>query len=94
VLIDRAVQVDPAAGDLDVGLVHEPPVPDGVSGRTRCVDELWREGLYPAIDRDVVNLDAALAEQLLDIAVGQANAPRPRSPHAGTGIQPARTMLT
>jgi hypothetical protein len=45
VLVDRAVQVDPAAGDLDVGLVHEPPVPAGVSGGTRCVDEFRSEAL-------------------------------------------------
>jgi hypothetical protein len=77
VLIDRAVQVDSAAADPDVRLVHEPPVPDGVPGRTRCVDELRSEGLYPAIDRDVINLDAALAEQLFDIAVGQAVAQVP-----------------
>jgi hypothetical protein len=47
----------------------------------------------------VVNLDAALAEQRFDITVGQAVAQVPAHRDrnhltAGTGIQPAPTMLT
>jgi hypothetical protein len=34
VLVDRPVQVAPPAGDLDVGLVDEPPVARGVPKRT------------------------------------------------------------
>jgi hypothetical protein len=95
VLIDRAVEVGPAAADFHIRLVDEPPIPARVPGGTRCVDEFRSEGLYLAIDRDVVNLDAALAEQLLDIAVGQpvpqVPTPRPRSPHAETGSPPEET---
>ncbi len=43
------------------------------------VDELRREGLDPAIDRHVIDGDAALGEQLLNIAIGQAVAQVP--PH-------------
>jgi hypothetical protein len=34
----------------------------------------WREPLHPAVDGDVVDLDAPFGEQLLDVAVGQAEA--------------------
>ena len=40
--------------------------------RTGGVDEQWREALDPAVDADVVDLDAPLGQQLLDIAVRQA----------------------
>ena len=43
VLVDRAVEVRPAAGDLHVGLIHEPPITSGVTQRPGGVDELWRE---------------------------------------------------
>lgn len=64
-------------GDLDVGLVHEPPVTRGVTGRAGRVDELGSERLHPAVDRDVVDGEAAFSEQLFNIAVGQAVAQIP-----------------
>jgi hypothetical protein len=36
-----------------------------------------REPQHPSVDGDVVNFDAALGEQLLDVAVGQAEAQVP-----------------
>ncbi len=39
---------------------------------TSRVDEHFGEGLHPPVDRDMVDLDAALGKQLLHIAVGQA----------------------
>jgi hypothetical protein len=45
VLIHRAIQVGPPAGDLDVRLVNEPPPTGSVPGQTGGVDELRREGL-------------------------------------------------
>jgi len=71
VLIDRAPEEGPAAGDLDVSLIDEPPVTGGVSRRSGCVDEPRRERLDPAVDPQVINLDAALGQQFFDIAVGQ-----------------------
>jgi hypothetical protein len=72
VLIDRPVQVGPPSGDLDVGLIDEPPVTASMAGGSCCVDELRRERLHPPLDRHVVHDEAALGEQFFDIAVGQA----------------------
>jgi hypothetical protein len=46
-------------------------------GRSGGVDELRCECLHPPVDRHVIGLDAALAEQLLDVAVRQAVAQVP-----------------
>jgi len=82
VLVDRPVQVGPPPGDLDVGLLDEPPVTGGAPRRASGVDELLGEGLSPPIVSDVVDLDAPLSQQLLDIAVGQpiAQLPAHRDP--------------
>lgn len=34
----------------------------------------WREPLDPAVDADMVDLDAPLGEELFDVAVGQSEA--------------------
>ncbi len=39
VLIECSVHIAPDTGDLDVGLVHEPPVADTVTAGSRRVDE-------------------------------------------------------
>jgi len=70
-LVDRPVDVGPDAGDLDVGLVDEPAVPRQVPSRPGCVDQQRREALHPAIEGDVIDLDAPLGEQLLEVPVGQ-----------------------
>jgi hypothetical protein len=41
------------------------------------LDQQGREPLHPAVDADVIDLDAPLGEQLLDVAVGQAEAQLP-----------------
>jgi hypothetical protein len=71
VLVDRPVQVGPAARDLDLRFIDEPPITRRVACRTRGVDELRREGLHPPIHPHVINLDAALGQQLLHVAVRQ-----------------------
>jgi hypothetical protein len=71
-LVDRTVDIAPAAGHLDVGLVHEPTIPDQVAAGSGGVGQQRREPLHPPIDGDVVDLNAALDEELLDVAVGQA----------------------
>ena len=60
VLIDRPVDVPPLTGDLDVGLVHEPPITHRVSAWPGRVDQYWCEALDPAVDGDVINLDSSL----------------------------------
>jgi hypothetical protein len=72
VLVHRPIDVPPHSGDLDVGLVDEPPVPDGAPARTGRVDQLRGESLDPPVQGHMVHLDAALGEQLLQIPVGQA----------------------
>jgi hypothetical protein len=61
-LVDRTVDIAPAAGHLDVGLVHEPTISYGVPARARSLGEQAREPLHPPVDGDVVNLDTALGE--------------------------------
>src|SRR6266511_3038083 len=71
-LVDRAVHVAPSAGDLHIGLVDLPAVTDGVPARPGGVGQQRREPLHPAVDRDVVDLDPALGEELLEIAEQQS----------------------
>jgi hypothetical protein len=70
-LVDGPEQVAPGASDLHVGLVDVPAVADDVPPDSGRVDELGGEALHPSVDRDVVDIDAALGEEFLDIAVGQ-----------------------
>jgi hypothetical protein len=59
----RPVHIAPSSGDHDVGLANEPPIPNAVAAGSGCVAEHgWFETLYPAVDGDVVNLDAAFGE--------------------------------
>jgi hypothetical protein len=69
VLIDCPVEVSPLTGDLYVGLVDEPPVPRRAAAGPRSLDELRGEPLHPPVDGDVVNGDAALGQQFLDVPV-------------------------
>ena len=43
-----------------------------MAGDTDRVGQQRREPLPPAVDRDVIDLDTSLGQQLLDIAVGKA----------------------
>jgi hypothetical protein len=43
-----------------------------VAARPGSVDQQRREPLHPAVDADLVDLDAALGQQLLNVAIGQA----------------------
>src|SRR5680860_399491 len=70
-LVDRPVDVGPDPGDLDVGLVDEPPIPGQVPDRPGRVDQQRREPLHPPIEGHVVDLDATLGEKLFEVPVGQ-----------------------
>jgi hypothetical protein len=76
-LVDRAVDVTPLASDLHLRLVHLPAVPDGVATRSSGVGQQRREPLHPPVDGDVIDFDASLSEEFLDVAVGQAEAQVP-----------------
>jgi hypothetical protein len=51
--------------------IDEPSITGRTPGR-RGGDELRRERLHPPVHRHVINEDAALGEQLLDVTVEQA----------------------
>src|SRR6266511_927470 len=78
-LVDRPVDIPPAAGHLHIGLLDSPAVTDGMAAGPRGVGQQRREPLHPPVDGDVVDLDAALGEQLLHVAVRQRQAQIP--PH-------------
>jgi hypothetical protein len=46
----------------------KPPVGDRVPARSGGGREEWRESLHPSVDRDLVDLDPTLTEELLDVA--------------------------
>jgi hypothetical protein len=65
-----------------------------MAARLGGVGQQWREAEHPPVDGHVVDLDTALGEQLLDVAVGQPEAQVPadsddddvgRKPEAGEG---------
>ena len=91
-LVDRPVDVPPDPGDLDVGLVDEPAIPSHVPTRPGRVDQQRREPLHPPVEGHVVDLDATLGEQLLQVPVGQ---PVPQVPahrqqdHLGRETEPS-----
>jgi hypothetical protein len=74
-----------------------PAVPDPVPGEPGGVDQQGCEALHPAVDRDVVDVDAALGEQLLHIAVGQAEPQIPahrQHDHLGRKPEPNERRTT
>jgi hypothetical protein len=81
VLVDGPVHVAPHPVDLDVCLVNEPAVAGRVAAEPRCIREQRREPPYPPVDGDLVDLDTALDQQLLHVAVGQAVAQIPPDRH-------------
>ncbi len=72
VLVHSPVHAPPDTVDLDVGLVHETPVAHGVPTGAGRIHQLGSEPLNPPVQGDVIDVDAALGEQLLQIPVGQA----------------------
>jgi len=72
VLVDRPVDVPPNAADLQVGLVHEPPLANGMAAGPGGIDHERRKVLHSPVQAHVVNLDPVRAEKLLEVPVGQA----------------------
>jgi hypothetical protein len=87
------VNVVPLTGDLRIRLVDLPAVADSVAARLGGVAQQRREAHHPTVDGHVVDLDTALTEQLLDVAVGQAKAQVPadrNDDHAGRKRKPTK----
>ena len=76
-LVDGPVDVAPLAGDLDVGLVHLPAVSHAMPAGPGGVGKQRREPQHPPVDGHVVGLDPTLGQELLEVAVGQAEAEVP-----------------
>jgi hypothetical protein len=76
-LVDRTVDVAPPTGDLCVALIGLPAIADGVAAWPGGIDQQRREPLDPAVDGGMVDLDPAVGEQLLDVAIGQPKAQVP-----------------
>jgi hypothetical protein len=62
------------AATHDIGLVDPPAVSHGAPAGTGGVGQQWREPLHPAVDGDMVDLDAALSQEFLDVAIRQPEA--------------------
>jgi hypothetical protein len=76
-LVNGPVDVSPGPGNLDVGLVDEPATTHAVAAWSGRVDEQWRESLDPSKQGHMVDLDASLSEELLEIPVGKSVAKVP-----------------
>ena len=70
-LVDCSEQVPPGPSDLQVGLIDVPAIPDDVPTGPGCLGELGCEPLHPPVHGHMVNHDAALSEEFLDVSVGQ-----------------------
>jgi hypothetical protein len=68
ILIDRPVQIHPPPGDLHVRLVHEPAITGGVPAGSCRVDQQRGEPLHSPIDSHMVDVDATLGQQFLDVS--------------------------
>jgi len=57
-----------ASADLHIGLVNEPATACGVPVPSGSVDHERGEVLHPSVQADVVHLDAAFRQQLLEVS--------------------------
>jgi hypothetical protein len=71
-LVDGPEQVAPGPPDFQVRLIDMPAIADQMLSSSCGLGELRREPLDPPVDRDVVDLDPALAQELLDVPIRQA----------------------
>lgn len=67
----------PLAADACVRLVHAPVWTHRLAIAARCIAEQWQEALHPAIDRALVDEDAALRQPFADFGIAQAVADIP-----------------
>ncbi len=75
-LIHRRVDVAKDTANLHIGLVNEPAAASGVPAGSGSVDHELGEVLHPSVQAEVIHLDAAFRQQLLEVTVGQAEAAR------------------
>ena len=61
-LVDRPVEVDPPAGNLDICFIDEPSIPGSVPTGACCINQQRGLPLHPAVDGDVINHDATFGQ--------------------------------
>ena len=71
-LIDSPIDVPPPARHLHICLIHKPTITDRVTTRPGRVRKERREALHPPVHGHMIDLDPTLGQQLLDIAIRQA----------------------
>ena len=76
-LVDGPVDIPPDTVDLDIRLIHEPPITRRTTSEPRRVRQQRCEPLYPPVDRDVIDLDTPLDQQVLYVAVPEVVAQVP-----------------
>ena len=64
ILVDRPIQIDPTPGDFDISLINTPPITRRVPTGSGRLNQQRSEPLHPPVDRDMINLDAPLGQQL------------------------------
>jgi len=70
--VDGPEQVAPGSSYSQVRLVDVPAIPDDVPAGAGRLGELRSEPMDPPVDRDVVDLDPSLGEELFDVPIGKA----------------------
>jgi hypothetical protein len=80
-LVDRPVQVAPLAVNFHIGFVDLPSVAGHVPAGSGDLDERRGKPAHPPVHAGVVDRDATFGEQLLDVAVGQAESQVPAHRH-------------
>src|SRR3954454_4781221 len=87
VLIDGPVQVAPLPPDLDVRFIDPDRATMGFAEGPQPALDQGRVGQHPAVQGGVVDLQAALQEQLFDVAIAERVAQVPRD-----GLQDQRGL--
>jgi hypothetical protein len=87
VLVDGPVQIPPLAADLDVCLVDPDRAAVRLAEGAQPALDQGRVGQDPAVQGGVVDLQAALQKQLLDVAIAERIAQIPRD-----GLQDQRCL--
>lgn len=75
--IDRPIQIAPVAFDPDVRFIHAPGPVGRLQMRAQPEQQFRGEALDPTPDSGVIDTHAAFSQQLLHIAIRQANTQLP-----------------
>jgi hypothetical protein len=75
--VDGAIEIHPSAANLDIGLVGMPSIADGALAPIEKLDQQRSKVHDPAVDRRMIDADAAFGHHFLQIAQAQAIAQIP-----------------